>query len=79
MADRIAPRSGVAFKLRKGQTLKVVDPNGEQVCDLLAFSADLGGQGQTSVEPEGRRLGESGECSQMGRMVPEAGGSAVDE
>jgi uncharacterized protein YcgI (DUF1989 family) len=39
MVDRIAPRSGVAFKLRKGQTLKVVDPNGEQVCDLLAFSA----------------------------------------
>jgi uncharacterized protein YcgI (DUF1989 family) len=40
MADRIAPRSGVAFTLRKGQFLKVTDPEGEQVCDLLAFSAE---------------------------------------
>jgi uncharacterized protein YcgI (DUF1989 family) len=40
MADRIEPRSGVAFKLRKGQTLKVIDPTGEQVSDLLAFSAE---------------------------------------
>jgi uncharacterized protein YcgI (DUF1989 family) len=40
MADRIAPRSGVAFTLRNGQFLKVTDPEGEQVCDLLAFSAE---------------------------------------
>jgi len=39
MAERIAPRSGVAFKLREGQTLKVIDVAGEQVSDLLAFSA----------------------------------------
>jgi len=37
----IPPRSGVAFPLRRGQRLTVVDPQGEQVADLLAFcSAD---------------------------------------
>ncbi len=36
----IAPRSGVAFLLRRGQTLTVIDPQGEQVADLLAFCAD---------------------------------------
>lgn len=42
MIERIEPRTGVAFELRKGQTLKVIDPLGEQVSDLLAFSpADL--------------------------------------
>lgn len=39
MPERIEPRTGVAFKLRKGQALKVIDPCGEQVADLLAFSA----------------------------------------
>jgi len=36
----IPPRSGVAFTLRKGERLKVVDPQGEQVADLLAFNAE---------------------------------------
>ena len=40
MIERIPPRSGVAITLRKGQTLKVIDPMGEQVSDLLAFSSD---------------------------------------
>jgi uncharacterized protein len=35
---RIDPRSGTAFSLSKGQTLTVVDPQGEQVADLVAFS-----------------------------------------
>lgn len=35
----IAPRSGTAFELRRGQTLTVIDPRGEQVADLLAFNA----------------------------------------
>ena len=35
----IPPRSGVAFKLNKGQRLRVIDPNGEQVSDMLAFNA----------------------------------------
>ncbi|MCJ2036302.1 DUF1989 domain-containing protein [Methylobacterium sp. J-068] len=33
----IAPRSGVAFTLDKGERLTVIDPRGEQVADLLAF------------------------------------------
>jgi uncharacterized protein YcgI (DUF1989 family) len=39
MAERIPPRTGVAFPLKKGDTLKVIDPCGEQVCDMLAFAA----------------------------------------
>ena len=36
---RIAPRSGVAFALATGRTLTVIDPEGRQVADLLAFAA----------------------------------------
>ena len=43
MRHEIAPRSGVAFPLDRGQRLTVIDPRGEQVADLLAFNrADLG-------------------------------------
>ncbi len=35
----IGPRSGIAFPLRQGQTLRVIDPEGMQVSDLLAYSA----------------------------------------
>lgn len=35
----IAPRSGVAFKLARGQTLSVIDIEGVQVADLLAYNA----------------------------------------
>ena len=35
----IAPRTGQAFRLNRGQRLRVVDPRGEQVSDLLAFNA----------------------------------------
>ncbi len=38
--QEIAPRSGVAFTLRRGQSLTVIDPLGEQVADLLAFCLD---------------------------------------
>ena len=38
--ERIPPRSGVAFRLKEGETLEVIDPMGVQVADLLAFSAD---------------------------------------
>ncbi len=37
---RIPARSGVAFVLRRGETLTVIDPIGMQVADLLAFNAD---------------------------------------
>ncbi len=36
--QRIAPRSGVAFELNEGQSLTVIDPQGTQVADLLAYS-----------------------------------------
>ena len=43
MINEIAPRSGVAFTLDRGQTLTVIDPRGEQVADLLAFNRqDIG-------------------------------------
>ena len=38
MPIEIAPRSGVAIPLDKGQRLTVIDPEGEQVADLLAFN-----------------------------------------
>ncbi|MEM7687495.1 MAG: urea carboxylase-associated family protein [Pseudomonadota bacterium] len=38
--QKIDPRSGVAFALTKGATLRVCDPDGGQVSDLLAFNAD---------------------------------------
>jgi uncharacterized protein len=38
MSHEIPPRSGVAFELKAGQRLKVIDPRGEQVSDLLAFN-----------------------------------------
>jgi hypothetical protein len=39
MPQVIPPRSGVAFYLRSGEILRVIDPEGEQVGDLLAFNA----------------------------------------
>lgn len=38
MRAEIEPRSGVAFSLARGQRLRVIDPRGEQVADMLAFS-----------------------------------------
>ena len=35
----IEPRSGVAFRLAQGQVLRVIDPQGVQVSDLLAYNA----------------------------------------
>lgn len=36
----IEKQSGAAFKLQKGQRLKVVDPKGEQVSDMVLFNAE---------------------------------------
>ncbi len=36
-ASRIPPQSGVGFRLRRGQILRITDPEGEQVADLFAF------------------------------------------
>ena len=38
MPVTIAPRTGVSFTLSAGQRLVVIDPEGEQVADLVAFS-----------------------------------------
>lgn len=35
--SRIAPQSGVAFRLRRSEVLRITDPFGEQVADLFAF------------------------------------------
>lgn len=44
MTIEIAPRTGVAFRLKAGQRLRVIDPQGEQVSDMLAFSAEDSGE-----------------------------------
>ncbi|MFC4097278.1 DUF1989 domain-containing protein [Euzebyella saccharophila] len=36
----IAPKSGASFKIKKGEYLKVICPDGEQVSDMVAFNAD---------------------------------------
>lgn len=36
----IPPRSGAAFTLDRGQRLTVIDPQGRQVADLLAYARD---------------------------------------
>jgi uncharacterized protein YcgI (DUF1989 family) len=41
--SQIEPRAGTAFRLLNGQSLTIIDPEGEQVADLLAFNAhDIG-------------------------------------
>ncbi len=56
MIHEIAPRSGVAFEMARGQRLKVIDPLGEQVADLLAYR-----QGDTGeVLSSGRSIDYAG-------------------
>lgn len=38
-SKQLSPRTGTSFLLNKGQRLTVIDPNGCQVADLLAFNA----------------------------------------
>ena len=40
MIKTIKKQSGVAFTLKKGQTLKVIDPHGQQVSDMVLFNAN---------------------------------------
>jgi uncharacterized protein YcgI (DUF1989 family) len=40
VSHRIAPRSGTAFELKAGDVLRVTDPEGGQVSDMLAFMTD---------------------------------------
>jgi uncharacterized protein len=36
----IPPQSGTAFHLKKGQRLKIIDPQGQQVSDMVLFNAE---------------------------------------
>ena len=45
---RIPPRSGTAFRLTAGEVLIVIDPQGRQVADLIAFNADDLGEALSS-------------------------------
>ncbi len=38
--QRLEPQTGTAFELRRGDLLHVIDPQGEQVSDLVAFNRD---------------------------------------
>jgi uncharacterized protein YcgI (DUF1989 family) len=38
--SRLEPQTGTAFRLERGQTLRIIDLEGEQVADLVAFSPD---------------------------------------
>ncbi|HET8887170.1 MAG TPA: urea carboxylase-associated family protein [Salinimicrobium sp.] len=40
MVYKIEKQTGVAFKIKKGQQLKVIDPEGEQVSDMVLFNAE---------------------------------------
>ncbi|CAM4177444.1 DUF1989 domain-containing protein [Gillisia limnaea] len=40
MVCKIEKQTGVAFILKKGQNLKVIDPQGEQVSDMVLFNAN---------------------------------------
>ena len=51
-AKEIPPQTGTAFLLQKGQRLTVIDPQGGQVSDLLAFNA----QDTREVISNGRTL-----------------------
>ncbi len=59
---RIDPRSGVAFRLPAGAVLTVIDPQGGQVSDLVAYNAEdvreVVSNGRTFDYEETIRLGE---------------------
>jgi uncharacterized protein len=40
VVTRIAPQSGQGFRMKRGEVLRVTDPEGEQVSDLFAFAAN---------------------------------------
>jgi uncharacterized protein len=59
---RISPRTGIAVRLAKGDCLTVIDPEGGQVSDMLAVSAQDPGEilsnGRTFDYEESVRLGQ---------------------
>ena len=49
-ADRyhLKPQTGIAFELEKGRILRVMDPEGEQVSDIVAFASGGAGKADAS-------------------------------
>jgi uncharacterized protein len=45
---RLGPQTGIAFELEKGQTLRIIDPEGEQVSDVVAFASARPGRANAS-------------------------------
>lgn len=43
-AQRLAPATGTALRLAKGEVLRITDPEGEQVSDIVAFAAENMGE-----------------------------------
>ncbi len=39
LREHLEPQTGTAFRISPGQLLKVIDPTGEQVSDMISFSA----------------------------------------
>ena len=54
--SRIPPAGGAAFVLRRGQTLRVIDPLGGQVADLLCFALGDDGRATNEVLSSGRSI-----------------------
>lgn len=50
--QRLPPQSGTGFVMPRGTVLTIIDPEGEQVADLIAFAAD----DRTEVLSSGRSL-----------------------
>ena len=44
---RLKPQTGIAFELKRGKILRVIDSEGEQVSDVVAFGS--GGSGRTDT------------------------------
>jgi uncharacterized protein YcgI (DUF1989 family) len=44
----LAPQTGVGFEMEKGQTLRIIDPEGEQVSDVMAFASGHPGRADAS-------------------------------
>lgn len=71
--QRIPPRSGTAFELAQGQLLTVIDPEGEQVSDLVAYNAsdthEVISSGR-SIDYAGRMFLTTGDVIYSNRSTP---------
>ena len=45
---RLEPQTGMGFELRKGQIIRIIDPEGEQVSDVVAFASGGAGRADAS-------------------------------